>query len=196
MLKRAISLLLLLVCFLNLSSCSPSRTKQVKDLKAQFPEVKLFVDENSEFLQTLICIKDRIREFNELQAEQWCGFTIQSLPEELLPINHYYIHVVENRVAFEALWYKPSPEEELSLITGEERVLVGETLLEISHELRSINIYPDSISISYGSSVNTGLALVNPVLEIEDPGYYGGRSIIVFTEPVNDDWCIKIMNYT
>jgi len=181
-LKRIVSVILILACCLNLSACGPyRRVRQVKNLKALFPEVKQFVDDNEECLQTLLVIKDRIREYNEPR-------------EERMRIKQYVITTDENQVEFVARWCTLSPEEELSLITEEERELISETILKISYEYRSFYITQDSIRIIYATSENTGLAIVNPTEKIADPGEY--PSIVDFSEPVNDDWCIKVSNYT
>ena len=179
MLKRTILMILLLACCLNLSACGPSRAKQAKNLKALFPEVKQFADDNKECLQTLLVIKDRIREYNEPR-------------EERMRIKQYVITTDENQVEFAARWCTLSPEEELSLITEEERELISETILKMSYEYRSCYITQDSITITYASYGNTTLGLDNPAEEIADPGVYPGE--IDFTEPVNDDWCISVLN--
>ena len=194
-LKRTTSMILLLALCLNLCACGPSRTRQVENLKALFPEVKQFVDDNIECLQTLLIIKDRIREFNESQEEHWGSHPVQELPADLLPIKRYYIYVSENQIEFEALGYRPSQEEELSMISIEERVLLSETILKMSFEYRSFYITQDDITIPYANSGNTGLRLVSPAVIIEDPGIYSGGGIVEFTEPVNDDWCIIVSRY-
>jgi len=154
------------------------------------------MDENTECLQTLIVIKDRVREFNEMQAEQRGGYSYRASLAEFPPIEYYRISVNEDQVEFEALWYRLSPEIELSLITEEERVLLSETILKMSYDYRSFFITQDSITIAYANSGNTALGLVNPAVNTEDPGIYSGGGIIDFTEPVNDDWCIIVQNYT
>jgi len=180
---------------LNLSACDPSSSRQVKNLKALFPEVKQFADDNSEFMQTLLDIRERVREFNELMAELGAGYSQHSLPVEFLPILMYTINAEDNQVQFIPLLRTLSPEDAPPLITEDERALISDSLLKMSYEYRSIRITPEDITIPYANSGSTVLCLVNPAVEVSDPEYYPSTGPVVFTEPVNDNWCIKVSRF-
>ena len=176
--KRAVALLLTVVICFSLSACGPSRTRQAENLKAMVPEVKQFVYDNELFMQTLLTIKDRICEFNEHDAI----------------IYSYNVSKRENQAEFYTIGYTPDLEEELLLITEDERALISETILRISYIWASIHIGTDKIVIGYANSGNTALGLENPVYELEDPQLYYGP--FHFTVAVNEDWCIGISNFT
>ena len=187
MLRRAISLALCLFCCLNACSCGPSRGKQVRILKQQIPEVKQFIYDNSEFLQLLLDVKEKINEINEQVAEE---------TGKLDAITDYQIYVWNDGIYYDAYGKDYFSRESFSPFTGTEYLLVQKILFGLyqSNNVASVSIYPDKIYFEFTCSVNTWLVLLNPVSDIEDPRKYSGR--FEFTEKVNDDWCILIYNNT
>ena len=182
--KRSISLLLV-ACALSLASCGLSPRKQVEILEQKVPEAKQFVDDNDEFLQTLINIQEKLCKFNAQPPKD--------TPQPLF-IKNCWIFIEENQVVFD-IGTTPT-QEEVALIAEEERVLIETTMLGLSCDSAYVVIYADEIYFAYVNLENATLNLVNPAIEIEDEESSYSTSMIVVTKFVNDDWSIRIFSST
>ena len=187
MIKRTVWMPLLLICCLVTSSCAPTRGKQVRILKQMIPEVKQFVEDNGEFLQILLDIKEKINEINTLKEDEMDG---------LEAISEYFICIYNGRVEFITDGYDKDSRNQFFPLSTEEWVLVTDVMQEVylSNDRSGVVIDQNGINFSFAFSMNTELIIHNPVLEIEDPGEYFGQ--FEFTVEVNDDWCILFYNRT
>ncbi|MCL2124956.1 MAG: hypothetical protein FWH33_03075 [Oscillospiraceae bacterium] len=169
---------LYLIC-LYFAIFGPTRRMQVKILKKRMPEVLTYIEKNIEFLVVLLNAKEKLRALNNENTEVYS-------PNPW----YYYMKIRNGRLLSGTDAAETNDNGGLSLMTERERNTANIGLLCMPGELGSVYIYKDRVDIYYDHFISTWIVIKNPVVEIDDPGKYGGR--FEFTVKATDDWCISI----
>ena len=190
--KALLMVISILLCVMLSVGCVSSM-RQVTKIKKAIPNAIGFIEDNKEFLDLLIDIRDRIREFNE-------GETENADQEDIDGIKYYLISITREELKIRGRYGNPraairivEPGSRYDILGADEKQVIKEKLIEMMPDDHpfGLRITTDEIILDYTRYHRAYLYIEHPPYETER-GNMDTYTWYEYAKKVNDDWCIHI----